>query len=74
MVLTLAQCTGGSDSVTCGTTWTGDGWDGGFGVGQQMNGEYLPTLVRCCHVGSAPSAPSGDVCLPKVCSGHQHSR
>lgn len=46
MVLTLAQCTGGSDSVTCGTTWTGDGWDGGFGVGQQMNGEYmyLPTL------------------------------
>ncbi|KAF2166123.1 glycoside hydrolase family 76 protein [Zasmidium cellare ATCC 36951] len=30
------SCTGGDDGVTCGTSWTG-GWDGAFGVGQQMN-------------------------------------
>ncbi|UJO19685.1 Mannan endo-1,6-alpha-mannosidase DCW1 [Fulvia fulva] len=31
------SCTGGDDGVTCGTKWTVSEWDGGFGVGQQMN-------------------------------------
>lgn len=32
-----AQCSGGSDGITCGTQWTNNGvWDGTFGVGQQM--------------------------------------
>ncbi|KAI5366029.1 putative glycoside hydrolase, family 76, six-hairpin glycosidase superfamily [Septoria linicola] len=31
------SCTGGRDGETCGTKWTTGEWDGGFGVGQQMN-------------------------------------
>lgn len=31
------SCVGGSDGVTCGTRWTVSGWDGSFGVGQQMS-------------------------------------
>jgi len=32
-----AQCSGGSDGVTCGHTWTSATWDGTYGVGQQMS-------------------------------------
>lgn len=31
------QCTGGEKGITCGTRWYEDGWDGTYGVGQQMN-------------------------------------
>ncbi|KAI5361946.1 Putative glycoside hydrolase, family 76, six-hairpin glycosidase superfamily [Septoria linicola] len=31
------SCTGGDDGQTCGTDWLNGTWDGGFGVGQQMN-------------------------------------
>jgi mannan endo-1,6-alpha-mannosidase len=31
------QCTGGTKGITCGTRWYEDGWDGTYGVGQQMN-------------------------------------
>lgn len=31
------QCTGGDRGITCGTRWYEDGWDGTYGVGQQMN-------------------------------------
>ncbi|KAK9452010.1 glycosyl hydrolase family 76-domain-containing protein [Limtongia smithiae] len=34
----LAQsCVGGSDGVTCGTTWLVQGWDGTWGLGQEMS-------------------------------------
>lgn len=33
-----AQCSGGTDGVTCGTKWYDNGtWDGTYGVGQQMS-------------------------------------
>ena len=33
-----AQCSGGTDGVTCGQRWLDDGvWDGTYGVGQQMS-------------------------------------
>lgn len=33
-----AQCSGGSDGVTCGLQWTkGAVWDGLYGVGEQMS-------------------------------------
>ncbi|KXS93620.1 hypothetical protein AC578_5913 [Pseudocercospora eumusae] len=31
------SCSGGDDGKTCGTKWTTGNWDGGYGVGQQMN-------------------------------------
>ena len=37
-IAAAAQCNGGPDGVTCGTTWTNKGvWDGSAGVGQQMS-------------------------------------
>ena len=36
-VAAAKQCTGGARGVTCGTRWYEDGWDGTYGVGQQMN-------------------------------------
>ena len=35
--LAAAQsCSGGTDGVTCGTRWWAPGWDGQYGVGEQM--------------------------------------
>lgn len=31
------SCSGGDDGNTCGTKWTTGGWDGAYGVGQQMS-------------------------------------
>ncbi|KAL1590695.1 hypothetical protein WHR41_00737 [Cladosporium halotolerans] len=31
------SCSGGNDGSTCGTKWTQTGWDGAYGVGQQMS-------------------------------------
>lgn len=31
------SCSGGNDGNVCGTKWTQPGWDGTFGVGQQMS-------------------------------------
>lgn len=41
------SCSGGSDGVTCGTKWWTGGWDGEFGLGQQMCAleVILPNLV-----------------------------
>lgn len=36
--LAAAQsCSGGTDGVTCGTKWWVSGWDGQYGVGEQMS-------------------------------------
>lgn len=36
--LAAAQsCVGGSDGVTCGNKWWVEGWDGWYGVGEQMS-------------------------------------
>jgi mannan endo-1,6-alpha-mannosidase len=31
------SCTGGNDGVTCGHKWWTEGWDGQYGVGEQMS-------------------------------------
>ncbi|KAH9826710.1 glycoside hydrolase family 76 protein [Teratosphaeria destructans] len=31
------SCSGGTDGVTCGSTWLTGSWDGKYGIGQQMN-------------------------------------
>lgn len=36
-VAAAQSCSGGTDGVTCGTKWTVTGWDGGYGVGQQLS-------------------------------------
>ncbi|KAK3110081.1 hypothetical protein LTR53_016000 [Teratosphaeriaceae sp. CCFEE 6253] len=51
------SCSGGADGVTCGTKWTQGGWDGTYGVGQQMNAlEVIQGLL----IGSVPGPVSND--------------
>lgn len=41
------SCSGGDDGVTCGLNWYEDGWDGKYGIGEQMNA--LAVLVSLVH-------------------------
>ncbi|KAK9381101.1 glycoside hydrolase [Kockiozyma suomiensis] len=46
------SCVGGSDGVTCGTTWMEVGWDNTWGLGQQMSAlEVTQNLL----IGSVPA-------------------
>jgi len=40
------SCSGGSDKVTCGLSWNYDGWDGKYGLGEQLNAlEVIQNLL-----------------------------
>lgn len=40
------SCSGGSDGVTCGLSWNDDGWDGYYGLGEQLNAlEIIQNLL-----------------------------
>ncbi|KAF8855286.1 mannan endo-1,6-alpha-mannosidase [Acephala macrosclerotiorum] len=60
--LAAAQaCSGGIDSAICGTRWYVGGWDGTFGVGQQMSA--LETIQGLLVGKSAPPLHSDQVHL-----------
>lgn len=40
------SCSGGSDGVTCGENWSASGWDGVYGLGEQMSSlEVILSLI-----------------------------
>ncbi|CCH46055.1 Mannan endo-1,6-alpha-mannosidase [Wickerhamomyces ciferrii] len=40
------SCSGGSDGVTCGLNWNIDGWDGKYGLGEQLSAlEIIQNLL-----------------------------
>lgn len=44
------SCSGGSDGVTCGFNWGVNGWDGMYGLGEQMSAlETIMTLITSKH-------------------------
>ncbi|ODV79644.1 glycoside hydrolase family 76 protein [Suhomyces tanzawaensis NRRL Y-17324] len=44
------SCSGGSDGVTCGENWSVTGWDGIFGLGEQMSAlETVQALLVLAH-------------------------
>lgn len=60
------SCSGGRDGVTCGTKWYTGGFDGTYGVGQQMSAletiqgllvQYAPPLIHAgtVHVEPVPA-------------------
>lgn len=53
------SCSGGTDGVTCGSAWYVGGWDGKFGVGQQMSA--LETIQGLLTPGSEPPLHSDQV-------------
>ena len=56
-----AACSGGADNVTCGQKWYVGGYDGNFGVGQQMSA--LETIQGLLISGSVPPLHNDQVHL-----------
>ncbi len=56
-----AQCSGGSDGVTCGIKWTNNGvWDGSFGVGEQMSAlEVVQSMLISKVAGPVTNSTGG---------------
>jgi len=63
------SCAGGSDGVTCGSKWYVGGWDGTWGVGQQLSAlEVMQSLLSL----EAPPQKARGVVLPLV-YGNSHA-
>ena len=72
-----ASCSGGVDNQTCGTKWYTGGWDGTYGVGQQLtameviqvlllNSTTPPSHLPNVHIGLAPATTIIPVAIPGV--------
>lgn len=59
--LAAAQsCSGGSDGVTCGNKWWTEGWDGIYGVGEQMSAlEVIQSNLIAQAMGPLSDATGG---------------
>ncbi|CCE78855.1 Piso0_000887 [Millerozyma farinosa CBS 7064] len=64
------SCSGGTDGVTCGTTWTEGKWDDTWGLGQQMSAleTMLGTIIEHFHApytdrtgGTSKSEPNAGI-------------
>lgn len=47
------SCSGGTDGHTCGLAWTAGGWDGFYGLGEQMTALEVMTTLKV-HEKKAP--------------------
>ena len=54
-----AQCSGGSDGVTCGRQWYNSTWDGKYGVGEQMSALSIIQANLISKVNPPLTAQSG---------------
>jgi mannan endo-1,6-alpha-mannosidase len=58
--LAAAQsCSGGTDGVTCGHRWWAEGWDGDYGVGEQMSALEVIQSNLVSRVGGPLSDANG---------------
>lgn len=48
-MLALQSCSGGFDGHTCGLDWSYDGWDGLYGLGEQMAALEIIQNLRYAH-------------------------
>ena len=51
------SCSGGTDGVTCGTSWQAGKWDGAYGVGQQMSALEVIQSALIDQVSSFSTRP-----------------
>lgn len=51
------SCVGGYDGHTCGLNWFADGWDGWYGLGEQMSALEVMQNLR---IGDRPAAYTAD--------------
>lgn len=51
-----ASCSGGDDHITCGENWSVDGYDGMYGLGEQISaGETIMALITSNHGPLTPA-------------------
>ncbi|KAF1350636.1 glycosyl hydrolase family 76-domain-containing protein [Delphinella strobiligena] len=50
-------CSGGTDGVTCGARWYLDGWDGTYGIGQQLS---ALEVTQALLIDNAPDLLKGE--------------
>jgi mannan endo-1,6-alpha-mannosidase len=71
------SCSGGIDNVTCGSKWYTGGWDGTYGVGQQLtaleviqgllfNYTAPPRTLPNVHISNPPPAKKTILPIPRV--------
>ena len=53
------SCSGGTDGHTCGTNWFADGWDGKYGLGEQMAALEIMVNTRALHKHGPYTANDG---------------
>lgn len=59
------SCSGGSDGVTCGFNWGFPGWDGYYGLGEQIGaGEVVMTLITANHPPLTPETGGTSESVP----------
>lgn len=64
------SCSGGSDGHTCGLNWTnGTGWDGVWGLGEQMSALEVMTQLRAGDVPAPYTAENGGSSLADPAAG-----
>ncbi|KAM9912128.1 hypothetical protein OXX69_002860 [Metschnikowia pulcherrima] len=57
-----SSCSGGDDGITCGQNWAFGGWDGYYGLGEQMSAlECIMSLITTQHDPLTPSTGGSDV-------------
>lgn len=55
------SCSGGSDSITCGENWAYSGWDGVYGLGEQISaGETIMSLITANNAPLTPETGASD--------------
>ncbi|QFZ25251.1 putative 6-D-mannanase [Clavispora lusitaniae] len=55
------SCSGGSDHITCGENWSVDGWDGKYGLGEQISaGETIMALITSKNTPLTPKTGGSD--------------
>jgi mannan endo-1,6-alpha-mannosidase len=65
------SCSGGNDGVTCGHKWWIDGWDGMFGVGEQMSALEVIQSNLIERVKGPLSSETGGTSKGDPSAGHE---
>lgn len=58
-------CSGGTDGITCGFSWSWSGWDGYYGLGEQISaGETIMSLITMQNIPLTPAEGASNTSDP----------
>lgn len=67
------SCSGGTDGHTCGLNWFYDGWDGKYGLGEQMAALEVMQNLRCLDRPAPLTANTGGTSVGNPAAGTEQS-